>query len=52
MLTYAQLYHPPDVEAAHAVYGANCGPCALAAVLQRPVMAMRPLLDGFEQRGI
>lgn len=35
------LYSPPDVDAAHDAFGANCGPCALAALLRRPVMAVR-----------
>lgn len=50
MLTYADLYHPTDAEAAHESWGANCGPVALAAILKRPVAHVRPLLDGFEQR--
>lgn len=50
MLTYDDLYHPPDVEAAHEAWGANCGPCAVAAVLRRPVMDMHKLFPGFEQR--
>lgn len=51
MLTYDQLYHPPDVEEASQTWKANCGPGALAAVLQRPVMSLRARLPGFERRG-
>lgn len=49
-MKYGDLYHPPDVEAAYDTWGANCGPCALAAVLQRPVDQLRPWLTGFETR--
>lgn len=35
------LYTPPDVDEASEAWGANCGPCALAAVLGRPVAAIR-----------
>jgi len=51
MLLYSQLYTPQDVHDAFEAFGANCGPCALAAILQRPVMTLRPLLEGFERRG-
>lgn len=44
------LYAPPDVEEAHAAWGANCGPAALAAVLRRPVMTMSPFLGAFRAR--
>jgi hypothetical protein len=43
-------YNPTDVEEAHEVWGANCGPCAFAAVLRMPVMAVRSCFEGFEQR--
>ncbi|WP_223644319.1 hypothetical protein [Corallococcus sp. EGB] len=35
------LFTPPDLLAAHASWGANCGPGALAAVLGVPVMGLR-----------
>lgn len=41
------LYCPPDVDESHAVWGANCGPCALAAILGRSVMSVRPLFADF-----
>lgn len=34
------LYTPSDVDQAADAWGANCGPCALAAVFERPVMEM------------
>src|SRR4029077_3207218 len=42
------LYAPPDVDQAHAEWGANCGPCAIAAILERPLADVRPLLGSFE----
>ncbi|RKH93640.1 hypothetical protein [Corallococcus sp. AB038B] len=36
------LFTPPDLLAAHATWGANCGPGALASVLGAPVMGLRP----------
>lgn len=44
------MRYPPDVQAAYEAFGANCGPCSLAAILMQPVNAVRPLLDGFDQR--
>lgn len=31
------LYHPPDVNLCHKEWGATCGPCSLAAAIERPV---------------
>ena len=45
------LYHPPDVDECSDAWGANCGPCALAAALGVPVrgvfeaVAERSLVD-------
>lgn len=50
-MTFADLYHPPDVTAAAEAWKASCGPAALAAVLQRPLAQVRPLLAGYDQRG-
>ncbi|RKI09731.1 hypothetical protein D7Y15_23435 [Corallococcus sp. AB030] len=41
-MSCSSLYTPPDLLAAHATWGANCGPGALAAVLGVPVMGLRP----------
>ncbi len=39
------LYTPSDVDAAYERWGANCGPCALAAILGREVEAVRSSMD-------
>lgn len=39
------IYNPPDVDEQHELWGANCGPTALAALLRRPVAAVRPLVE-------
>jgi hypothetical protein len=44
------LYTPADVAAAALAWGATCGPAALAAILQRPVLALRPLLGNYPVR--
>ena len=45
------LFAPPDVDAAYDAWGANCGPCSLAAVLGVSVEAVRPFMDsGWERR--
>ena len=44
------FYAPTDVDAAYDAWGANCGPCALAAILGREVEAVRPFLNGFDKR--
>jgi len=41
----ADLYVPTDVDEAHEAWGANCGPCALAAMLGRQVNAVRELFE-------
>lgn len=35
-----ELYTPPDVDTASEAWGANCGPGALAAAFERPVMSV------------
>lgn len=45
-----ELFDPPDALEAHDAWGANCGPCALAAVLGIPVADVRRLFDGFDSR--
>ena len=50
-MTFADLYHPPDVTAAYETWQASCGPAALAAVLHRPLAQVRHLLAGYDQRG-
>jgi hypothetical protein len=40
-VTNASLFSPPDVDAAHDAWTANCGPCSLAALLRRPVAELR-----------
>jgi hypothetical protein len=40
-----------DAERANEEWGANCGPCALAAVLGLTLDQVRPLVRGFEDRG-
>lgn len=44
------LYKPPDILEAHNAWGANCGPCTLAAIIQRPVMQVRDLFPDFSNR--
>ncbi len=44
------MIYPSDIEEAHELWGANCGPCSLAAVLDLSVNDVRGLLDGFELR--
>ena len=41
--TSVTLYVPSDVETAYAAWKANCGPCAVAAVLGREVNDVREL---------
>lgn len=43
----AALYNPPDVDKSHAAWKANCGPCALAAILGRPVADVRPFFPRY-----
>lgn len=46
----ATLYTPADADQARRDWLANCGPCAVAALLGRPVMDVRPLFPMFPQR--
>jgi hypothetical protein len=45
------MVYPADIEQAYNLWGANCGPCSLAAILNLPVNDVRKLMDGFERRG-
>lgn len=45
------MKYPTDIEQAAESWNANCGPCSLAAILDRSLAETRLLLDGFEQRG-
>jgi len=45
------MKYPRDIEAATTEWDANCGPCALAAILDRSLAETRPLLNGFDKRG-
>lgn len=44
------LHTPPDAHEAHRQWGANCGPCAIAALLGKSLAEVRPHLDGFSRR--
>ncbi len=51
-MTFAQtttrtftLFNPPDVDAEHELWGANCGPTALAALLGKSVASMRRTIE-------
>lgn len=44
------LYCPPDADEARAVWRANCGPIALAALLGRPVMGVREFFPRFPKQ--
>lgn len=41
---------PPDIDAAHEAWGANCGPAAIAALLSLSLADVRPHLGDFERR--
>lgn len=41
----ADLYVPTDVDEQHEVWGASCGPAAVAALLSREVAAVRSLFE-------
>lgn len=43
-----QPYAPPDVDKQHELWGANCGPTALAALLGKTVAEIRPLVQPFK----
>ncbi|HEY1189889.1 MAG TPA: hypothetical protein VGE74_19725 [Gemmata sp.] len=45
-----ELYNPSDVYAAHVLWGANCGPAALAAVLGRELSGVRELFPRFPDK--
>jgi hypothetical protein len=45
--TRAMFYRPPDIEEAQAEWKASCGPCALAAIMRRPVMAVEQFFPEF-----
>lgn len=49
-MTAADLYDPPDINIAHREWKANCGPCALAALLGVPVTAVRPYFPAFPEK--
>jgi len=44
------LYCPPDLDSAFDEWGCNCGPAALAAILERPAAEVRAFFPGFEKR--
>jgi hypothetical protein len=44
------LFKPPDIESAYEVWGANCGPCSLAALCGLTLAQLRPHLGDFERR--
>ncbi len=41
------LYVPPDINEAAEAWGANCGPCAIAAVTGKTLAEVRPALGDF-----
>jgi hypothetical protein len=45
------MKYPIDIEVAVQEWNANCGPCALAAILDRSLAETRPLLNEFDKRG-
>src|SRR4051812_12786361 len=44
-------FDKPDAEQAHAEWGCNCGPSALAAALGLKLNEVRKVMGPFEQRG-
>jgi hypothetical protein len=50
MFKYEDLYAPSDVEEAHKNFGANCGPCALAAILGVLVRRVRRVFPEFDRK--
>ncbi len=44
------MLYPSDIEEAHELWGANCGPCSLAAVLDLSVSDVRGLLINVQYR--
>ncbi|MDQ3834308.1 MAG: hypothetical protein M3315_11910 [Actinomycetota bacterium] len=49
-VTVDGLYEPADTEQAWTEWGCNCGPAALAAVLQKDCNEVRSLFAGFDRR--
>jgi len=47
---FAELYSPSDVDLAHRVHKATCGPCSFAALVGEEVMAIMELFPQFPQR--
>lgn len=45
-----RLYVPPDIDASSEAWGANCGPCSLAALLGKPVSEVRALFVDFDRK--
>lgn len=45
------MKYPKDIDRAIEEWNANCGPTALAAILDRTLADTRPLVNGFDQRG-
>jgi len=41
------MKYPEDIEEAAESWGANCGPCSLAAILEKSLADVRPFLNGF-----
>lgn len=41
------MIYPNDIDEAAEVWGANCGPCSLAAVLNKSLSEVRPLMTDF-----
>lgn len=44
------MIYPTDIETAASEWGANCGPCSLAALLDVPVAKVKAVLNGFDKR--
>lgn len=43
------LYAPSDIEKAHRLYGATCGPCSLAALVRRDACDLRDVFPTFPE---
>jgi hypothetical protein len=46
------VHYPPDIDEAYEAFGANCGPCSLAALLHMPVMEVGPISPGSSSAGL
>lgn len=44
------LYAPRDIEKAHQLFGATCGPCSLAAAVRRDVCEIREAFPTFPEK--